>query len=122
MIYLSGFFLLLSMIVPTNVVGLESAPVRKRVLLDFTAAWCPSCRQMKLVWNDKEVQEALAKNQIEFREIDIDRDQQSGTMWKVGSIPCYILIELDKNGKGIELKRFVGAKPKSFILGWLNDA
>lgn len=32
---LFGFFLFLSMIVPTNVVGSEPATVKKRILLDF---------------------------------------------------------------------------------------
>lgn len=120
--YLNKYFLslFLFMIVPANIAKSEPPEHRKQILLSYSAAWCGPCKQMKPLWQDKDIVESLDKNQIELIEIDIDRDRQSGTMWKVSSIPCCILIELDKDGKGIELKRFVGAKPKSFILNWIK--
>ena len=70
----------------------EAQQAGKPVLLDFTATWCPPCREMeKNVWPDPFVKEAMAK----FVCVSVDVDKDPGTAMKYGanSIPLIVLTD-----------------------------
>ncbi len=97
----------------------QDAPKLKYLVLDFTADWCPPCRAMKVnVWSNKSVKQELEN--FDFHEIDIDEDKKYARMYKVGPIPCVVMVSYDGN-KYREIKRFVGARTVGFILNWLKN-
>lgn len=72
--------------------GIETAKTNnKPVLLNFTASWCPPCKQMaKTTFQDPKVASLLEK----FEAIKIDVDQNSDIVQTFGvrPIPTYIII------------------------------
>lgn len=83
------------------------------VLVDFWAEWCMPCKMMTPILNDvvNEVDE-----KIKICKLNVDGQQKLAAKFGVRSIPTLIIL---KNGK--ELKRFVGVKPKDFLVSQLNS-
>ncbi|HKJ40915.1 MAG TPA: thioredoxin [Sunxiuqinia sp.] len=80
----------------------------KIILVDFWASWCAPCRMMAPVLND--VAEELNGNK-RVGKVNIEQFQSMAQRFKVRNIPTMVLF---KNGK--EIKRFVGAKSKDYLL------
>lgn len=80
----------------------------KLVLVDFWASWCAPCRMMAPVLND--IADELTGNQ-HIGKVNIEQYQSLAQQFQVRGIPTLILF---KNGK--EVNRFVGIKPKDFLL------
>ena len=82
------------------------------VLVDFWAAWCGPCRMVTPV-----LEEIAAEKAGELRVVKLDVDANPNTPrdFQVTSIPTLILF---KNGEVV--KRIVGAKGKSALLGELS--
>jgi thioredoxin 1 len=81
-------------------------------LIDFTAAWCGPCRQLKPTLD------ALAKDyQLGLVEVDVDADQISAQQFDVRSMPTVVLWR-----DGREVGRFVGARPRAFVAGMIERA
>jgi thioredoxin len=81
-------------------------------ILDFTAAWCGPCRQLRPVLD------SLAKEYgIPLVEVDTDHDPLTAQQYNVRSMPTVVLIR-----DGREVGRFVGARPRSFVAGMLDRA
>jgi len=78
------------------------------VLVDFWADWCMPCKMMAPILNS--TAEELNENAT-VGKLNIEHFQGLATKYKVMSIPTMILF---KNGK--EMNRYVGAKPKDFLL------
>lgn len=84
----------------------------KLQILDFTAAWCGPCRQLKPVL------EMLAHEyKIPLVEVDTDADPLTAQQFNVRSMPTVVLMR-----DGREVGRFVGARPRAFIAGMLDRA
>lgn len=74
-----------SKIVPQN--GLPT-------IVDFSASWCPPCRQLKPIFQKLEEE---FKGRINFITIDVDDNPQLAQSYGVQSIP--MLIFMDKEGQ-----------------------
>jgi thioredoxin 1 len=81
-------------------------------LVDFWASWCLPCKMMAPVLND--VAEELPGNAY-VAKLDVELNQAIAAKYNIRNIPTMILY---MNGK--EVKRFVGAKSKDFLLKQIN--
>ncbi|MEU6357099.1 thioredoxin domain-containing protein [Streptomyces sp. NPDC047072] len=83
------------------------------VLVEFTADWCPPCRQMGPVLS------ALAAEEGErFRvvQLDVDTNPLTTNAYRVLSMPTFMLFR-----KGEPVKSMVGARPKRKLLEELSE-
>lgn len=81
-------------------------------LIDFTAAWCGPCRQLRPTL------EALATTyEIALVEVDVDADPVTAQQFSVRSMPTVVLWR-----DGREVGRFVGARPRAFVAGMIDRA
>jgi thioredoxin 1 len=85
----------------------------KLVLVDFWASWCAPCRMMAPVLND--VAAELSGNS-QVGKVNIEEFQSLAQKYRVRSIPTLILFK-----NGVEVNRFVGIKPKEFLLKQIQN-
>ncbi len=81
-----------------------------KVLLDFYADRCPSCRSISPIID----QIAEERRDIKVCKVNVDEEEELSRKFNVSSIPALFVM---KNGE--ILKKSVGAKPKSQILDML---
>lgn len=94
-------------------------------VIQFSAEWCPPCRQLKqLVTSDEEIKQAIKENYKAWHIIDVDNpspwEKKMIDQFSPQGIPLVIMGKLDENSELSEVKRFMGAKNKKFILNWLK--
>ena len=77
-------------------------------LVDFWADWCMPCKMMAPVLN--EIADEYHEK-VHIAKLDVDHFQPVAAQYKVRNIPTMVLF---KNGK--EINRFVGVKPKDFLV------
>ncbi|MGV9247865.1 thioredoxin family protein [Streptomyces sp. NPDC003710] len=83
------------------------------VLVEFTADWCPPCRQMGPVLS------ALAAEQegrLKVVQLDVDTNPATTNAYKVLSMPTFMLFR-----GGEPVKAMVGARPRRRLLEELSD-
>jgi thioredoxin 1 len=85
----------------------------KIVLVDFWASWCAPCRMMAPVLN--EVANELSGN-YQVGKVNVEEFQSLAQKFKVRGIPTLILFK-----NGVEVNRFVGVKPKDFLLKQIQN-
>ncbi|MFE5329502.1 thioredoxin family protein [Embleya sp. NPDC056575] len=81
-------------------------------LVEFTADWCPPCRQMAPVLE----QIAVERPNLGVVKLDVDRNPATAARYGVLSMPTFLLFR-----DGEPVKQFVGARPKRWILAELAD-
>ena len=84
----------------------------KPVLVDFSARWCGSCRILSPI-----LEEISNENEtIKIVSINIDKEDELASKYKVISIPCLVLI---KNGK--EERRNIGLLQKNDLEQFISN-
>ena len=95
----------------------EARSTHKRVLVDFSAEWCPPCVAMKHdVWPHPDVASAVSARFVPVL-VDADRDTVLGARYEVSSIPTLLLLDAD----GRVVKRNHGFLPRSGMLRFLSE-
>lgn len=77
------------------------SPQGKPTVVDFFATWCGPCMQFRPVFHKAEKDYA---GRIEFKTIDVDRDQALANKYGIQSIPTILFVD----GEGREVYRFTG--------------
>ncbi len=97
-----------SKIVTLNPVNFQQQTKSGLVLIDFWASWCMPCKMMAPILN--EIAEEVGEK-AKIAKVNVEEFQQLSAKFSVRNIPTLILM---KNGK--EIDRYVGVKPKDFLL------
>lgn len=84
----------------------------KPVLVDFWAGWCMPCKQLSPVLDD--VAEEMGDS-IDLAKVNVDEAEEKAREYGVRSIPN---VKLFVDGEVVD--EFVGVKPKSAIVNWLE--
>ncbi|HPT15089.1 MAG TPA: thioredoxin, partial [Bacteroidales bacterium] len=95
-------------IVTLNPVNFQQQTKSGLVLIDFWASWCMPCKMMAPILN--EIAEE-AGDKAKIAKVNVEEFQQLSAKFSVRNIPTLVLM---KDGK--EIDRFVGVKPKDFLL------
>ncbi|MFI1394848.1 thioredoxin [Streptomyces sp. NPDC020681] len=83
------------------------------VLVEFTADWCPPCRQIAPVLSAVAREEA---DRLKVVQLDVDTNPETTTRYGVLSMPTLMVF---RNGEPV--KSMVGARPKRRLLQELED-
>ncbi|MFG3284825.1 thioredoxin [Streptomyces sp. NPDC048111] len=83
------------------------------VLVEFTADWCPPCRQIAPVLSALAEEEA---DRLKIVQLDVDTNPLTTTRYGVLSMPT-LMVFVD----GEPVKSMVGARPKRRLLQELED-
>ncbi len=84
------------------------ASSNKRVVLDFTAAWCGPCKTLGPILDGVAVEYA---DQIELVKIDVDAHPDVAAAYSIQGIPTLIVFD-----GGEQVQRFTGAKSKPDVV------
>ncbi|MFJ3864447.1 thioredoxin family protein [Streptomyces nigra] len=83
------------------------------VLVEFTADWCPPCRQMGPVLAALAAEEG---ERLKVVQLDVDTNPLTTNAYKVLSMPTFLVFH-----DGEPVKAMVGARPKRRLLEELAD-
>ena len=83
------------------------------VLVEFTADWCPPCRQMAPVLSALAAEEA---DRFRVVQLNVDRNPATTNAYKVLSMPTFMVFR-----DGEPVRSMVGARPKRRLLEELAD-
>ncbi len=83
------------------------------VLVEFTADWCPPCRQMGPVLRALAAEEA---DRFKVVQLNVDHNPLTTNAYKVLSMPTFMVFR-----GGEPVKSMVGARPKRRLLEELAD-
>lgn len=83
------------------------------VLVEFTADWCPPCRQMGPVLGALAAEEG---ERLKVVQLDVDTNPLTANAYKVLSMPTFLVFR-----DGEPVKAMVGARPKRRLLEELAD-
>ncbi|MFF8670606.1 thioredoxin family protein [Streptomyces sp. NPDC015242] len=83
------------------------------VLVEFTADWCPPCRQMAPVLKALAFEEG---DRLKVVQLDVDHNPLTTNAYKVLSMPTFLVFR-----DGEPVKSMVGARAKRRLLEELSD-
>jgi thioredoxin 1 len=83
------------------------------VLVEFTADWCPPCRQMGPVLRALAAEEA---DRLKVVQLNVDQNPETTNAYRVLSMPTFMVFR-----SGEPVKAMVGARPKRRLLEELAD-
>ncbi|MEU5298272.1 thioredoxin [Streptomyces umbrinus] len=83
------------------------------VLVEFTADWCPPCRQIAPVLSAVAAEE---RDRLKVVQLDVDTNPETTNAYGVLSMPTLIVFR-----DGQPMKSMVGARPKRRLLEELAD-
>ncbi|MEU1177475.1 thioredoxin domain-containing protein [Streptomyces sp. NPDC005820] len=83
------------------------------VLVEFTADWCPPCRQMAPVLKALALEEG---DRLKVVQLNVDHNPETTNAYKVLSMPTFMVFR-----GGEPVKAMVGARPRRRLLEELSD-
>jgi thioredoxin 1 len=83
------------------------------VLVEFTADWCPPCRQMAPVLSALAAEEA---DRLKVVQLNVDLNPLTTNAYRVLSMPTFMVFR-----GGEPVRSMVGARPKRRLLEELSD-
>ncbi|MFH8978678.1 thioredoxin family protein [Streptomyces sp. NPDC017890] len=83
------------------------------VLVEFTADWCPPCRQMAPVLSAVAEEE---RDRLRVVQLNVDRNPATTNAYQVLSMPTFMVFR-----GGEPVKSMVGSRPKRRLLEELSD-
>ncbi|RMB80950.1 thiol reductase thioredoxin [Streptomyces shenzhenensis] len=83
------------------------------VLVEFTADWCPPCRQMAPVLG---ALAAETSDRLKVVQLDVDANPATTNAYKVLSMPTFMVFR-----GGEPVRAMVGARPRRRLLEELSD-
>ncbi|ELP68976.1 putative thioredoxin [Streptomyces turgidiscabies Car8] len=83
------------------------------VLVEFTADWCPPCRQMAPVLSALAAEES---DRLKVVQLNVDMNPLTTNAYRVLSMPTFMVFR-----GGEPLRSMVGARPKRRLLEELSD-
>ncbi|MCF2434177.1 thioredoxin domain-containing protein [Streptomyces thinghirensis] len=83
------------------------------VLVEFTADWCPPCRQMAPVLSALAAEEG---DRLRVVQLNVDRNPATTNAYKVLSMPTFMVFR-----DGEPVKSMVGSRPRRRLLEELSD-
>ncbi|MEU9334511.1 thioredoxin domain-containing protein [Streptomyces sp. NPDC048290] len=83
------------------------------VLVEFTADWCPPCRQMAPVLSALAAEEG---DRLKVVQLDVDHNPETTRRYQVLSMPTFIVFR-----DGEPVRSMVGSRPKRRLLEELSD-
>ncbi|MEV7288618.1 thioredoxin domain-containing protein [Streptomyces sp. NPDC093252] len=84
------------------------------VLVEFTADWCPPCRQMAPVLSALAAEES---GRLKVVQLNVDRNPDTTNHYKVLSMPTFLVFR-----GGEPVKAMVGTRPKRRLLEEVAEA
>ncbi len=89
----------------------------KLLIVDFTASWCPPCREMdKTTWADAKVSKWIKENAIAIQ-IDVDKEESIAASLKITAMPSLVVFK----DKDEEVDREVGYQDSNDLIAWLTS-
>ena len=82
-------------------------------LWDFSAEWCPPCRDQKPIIHELEKE---LKGKVEVRIIDVDQEKDLASRFDIKAIPTQVFLDKD----GDELSRHTGFFSKDSLLNRMS--
>ncbi|GEC10531.1 thioredoxin [Streptomyces spinoverrucosus] len=83
------------------------------VLVEFTADWCPPCRQMAPVLKAVAAEEA---ERLKVVQLNVDANPETTNAYKVLSMPTFMVFR-----EGEPVRSMVGARPKRRLLEEISE-
>ncbi|WP_436525119.1 thioredoxin [Actinoplanes sp. HUAS TT8] len=87
----------------------------KPVLVDFWAEWCVPCKKVDPLL--AEIANSELGEQVEIVKVNIDENPQTALAYQVMSVPTLALFK-----GGERVNSVAGAKPKSFLVNFIESA
>jgi thioredoxin 1 len=94
-----------------NTNNFDSAIVKGKVLVDFYADWCSSCKAISPIIDGIEAE----RKDITVGKVNVDGNPQLASRFGVMSIPTLIVFE-----DGVQVKRNVGSISKAKLNEWIG--
>lgn len=83
------------------------------VIVDFWAPWCGPCLILKPII-EKIAEEMNGK--VKIVKLNVDENPETAERFEIMSIPS---VKMFKNGEVVS--EFLGARPKDFIVSWIEE-